>query len=99
MPRSISNRLKTHRQPSLNGYIVFCHYYREICKEEFPDLTPQQRFSKFGQVWKQLPIDLKNSFTRFAETEKLLRQLRQQLHIIFDNRCAEAAEQQSDESD
>src|SRR5438874_9784869 len=56
-----------------NGYIIFCKFYKETLGREYPNLSPQKRMAKTGEMWNSLPNDLKNSFITFANHDRILK--------------------------
>ncbi|CAI2168937.1 18301_t:CDS:1 [Funneliformis geosporum] len=79
-----------------NGYITFCLFYKEILPEEYQNLPQKEWISKAAKFWKSLPNNLKNSFTKFANDERLIRTGKitqplsegDELIIIFDDRSS-----------
>lgn len=78
-------------------------FYKNILDKEFPNLSPQKKAMKTGEMWNSLPNDLKISFIEFANTERFLKnysqpkqmvqrlvensQPKSELKIIFYDRC------------
>ncbi|RIA90363.1 hypothetical protein C1645_805785 [Glomus cerebriforme] len=58
------------RQP--NAYLIFCKFYIELLSSEGEFEKHVQKAPKF---WNYLPIDLKNSFRKYAYNAKLLNEL------------------------
>ncbi|GBB87401.1 hypothetical protein RclHR1_13870004 [Rhizophagus clarus] len=101
-PNPISRNVSKKNKHS-NGYITFYKFYKKILDKEFPELSSQQKAVKAGEKWRSLPLDLKNSFTEFANNERLLKngpprpqmvqqfvqnpQPKSELRVIFDDRC------------
>ncbi|RIA81925.1 hypothetical protein C1645_744159 [Glomus cerebriforme] len=62
---------KLKRSP--NGYIIFTKFYNKFIKET--RTQPQYKFKKTGEFWRYIPNDLKNSFIKYANNERLLKDL------------------------
>ncbi|CAB4467022.1 hypothetical protein RhiirA1_447525 [Rhizophagus irregularis] len=102
----LRNNLSKKSHKPLNGYIIFYKFYKKILDKEYPKSTSQSIAVIAGRRWRELPNDLKNSFIQFANTERLLQNIRPQfatrliinshhhhksrLRVIFDDRCCES---------
>ncbi|GBB87404.1 hypothetical protein RclHR1_13870007 [Rhizophagus clarus] len=73
--RSRTIKISKKNNKHSNGYITFYKFYKRILDKEFPELSSQQKAVKAGEKWRYLPLDLRNSFTEFANNERLLKSL------------------------
>src|SRR5438046_1795280 len=56
-----------------NGYIIYCDFYRKtLVKDYYANLTPQEQLIEAGAMWRFLPNEIKNSFKKFANNERIL---------------------------
>ncbi|GBB99806.1 hypothetical protein RclHR1_03640002 [Rhizophagus clarus] len=60
-----------NRNPSrpANGFSMFVKYYTRKYKNQ----VPQERFKNASCMWKSLPNEVKNNFTKYAHDEHVLK--------------------------
>src|SRR4051812_48253376 len=77
MPRrsasSSSKNYSPYKHRPRNAYIIFFQFYKETLGREYPNLSPQDRMAKTGEMWRSLPNELKNSFITFASHDRILK--------------------------
>src|SRR4051794_4023107 len=61
------------KKKSPNGFAIYFTKYRAILKREFPNYTPQQIMREAGRRWRKSPVELKNSFLKYAAEEKSIK--------------------------
>ena len=88
-----------------NAFITFSTFYAKILNKDRPNMSQQQKLAYSGYVWENhVPNDLKNSFHRYAEVDRLLKirpsiapELRidynDKFPMVFDSFTYKAAEQ------
>lgn len=72
----------TSKKRSPNGYIVFYKFYKKILVKDYPNLSPQKRMAKAGELWRSLPNELKNSFIEYANDYRILNSIQPTSPVI-----------------
>jgi hypothetical protein len=72
----------TSKKRSPNGYIVFYKFYKKILVKDYPNLSPQKRMAKAGELWRSLPNQLKNSFIEYANDYRILNSIQPKSAVI-----------------
>ncbi|PKC56838.1 hypothetical protein RhiirA1_499852 [Rhizophagus irregularis] len=67
---------------SPNGYIVFYKFYKKMLVKDYPNLSPQERMAKAGELWRSLPNELKNSFIEYANDYRILNSIQPTSSVI-----------------
>jgi hypothetical protein len=93
----------------VNSFMLFYHrYYKKILDEEFPNLKSQEKTKMAGELWRNMPDDLKKSFVKFSEDEKTLKTLtkiedqfyfNRDDNFIYDHHCYKIKRDKNDDLD
>src|SRR5688572_10014558 len=67
---SQSAYIKKRKPP--NGFSFFFKMYKNMLKEAFPTLSPQDIMKKAGERWRASPPYLKNSFIMYANESRTM---------------------------
>src|SRR4051794_25641505 len=70
MTKSKSKSSLSKRPP--NAYIIFTKFIKDHLKNKFPHLRPSQRMRKAGEIWRSLPLELKNDFFIYSNNYRKL---------------------------
>ncbi|RIA81926.1 hypothetical protein C1645_836185 [Glomus cerebriforme] len=65
---------KTNRRPRPpNAFSLFFKHNKDLLRENYPQLSSRERLKQAGKIWNSADAKLRNSFIKYANDERILK--------------------------